>query len=56
MDKRSEGIKVVCKSSCPIETIEGFNKRIAEIIAIKFSKEFIGKLISEYESNKQNIT
>lgn len=49
MDKKREGIRVISKEPCPKETIEGFNKRIAEIITMKFSKEFIEKVINEYE-------
>lgn len=51
MANNSGGIKVISKSPCPIETINEFNKRIVEIIVIKYPKEFIEKVIREYEKN-----
>lgn len=53
MGKRDSGIKVISEGPCPKETVEGFNKRIAEVIAMKFSKEFIEKVINEYEKKNQ---
>lgn len=43
-------IKVVCSKSCPKETVDEFNKRIAEIILLKYSKEIIDKVIDEYNN------
>ena len=55
MDKSCGGITVVSKGPCPIETIEGFNKRIVEIIAMKYPKEVIEKIINEYERSLLKI-
>lgn len=56
MTKRGGGIKVISNGPCPIEAIEGFNRRIAEILAMKFPKETIEKIIAEYERNKDKIS
>jgi hypothetical protein len=56
MDKRGGGIKVISKNTCPVETIEGFNKRIAEVIAMKYSKEIIEEIIREYDRDNQRCS
>lgn len=55
MSNKIRDIKVISNGSCPIETINGFNRRIAEIIEMKFSKNIIEKIIHENEKNNINI-
>ncbi|MEQ8155663.1 MAG: hypothetical protein ABRQ25_12370 [Clostridiaceae bacterium] len=47
MPKSNGGIKVVSNYLCDAKSIENFNRRIAEIISRKFSKEFISQFINE---------
>lgn len=47
MPKSTGGIKVVSNYPCDPKSIENFNRRIAEIISRKFSKEFISQFINE---------
>jgi len=44
-------IKVICSKACPEETVGEFNKKIAEIIFLKYSREIIDKFIDEYDDN-----
>lgn len=55
MGNKDGGIKVVSNGSCPIETISGFNRRIAEIIVMKFPKDVVEKIISVYKEKDQRI-
>lgn len=52
MGNRGVEIKVVSNNLCTEKTIKEFNKRIAEIIAMKYSKEVIEKIINEYEKKR----
>ncbi|MEQ8196459.1 MAG: hypothetical protein ABRQ27_00360 [Clostridiaceae bacterium] len=47
MPKSNGGIKIVSNYPCDAKSIENFNRRIAEIISRKFSKEFISQFINE---------
>lgn len=49
VNNKNSGIKVITGSLCPDETIKEFNRRIAEIVSMKYSKEIIEEIISEYE-------
>lgn len=56
MGNKGGGIKVINNGPCPIETINGFNRRIAEMIAMKYPKEVVEEIISEYEKKNQKIS
>lgn len=51
MANKAREIKVISNKVCPIETINSFNKRIAEFILMKYSKEVIEKLVNKYEKS-----
>jgi hypothetical protein len=55
MGNKDGGIKVVSNTPCPIETISAFNRRIAEIIVMRFPKDVVEKIISEYKNKDQRI-
>ena len=55
MAKLVRNIRVVNNGPCPIKAIDEFNRRIAEILLMKFSRETIEKVIIEYEKSKEKI-
>lgn len=55
MGKTGREIKVTSNGLCDEETINEFNRRIAEIIAMKFQKNIVKEIITQYENkNKKN--
>lgn len=50
--KNNRKIKVISNGLCAEETKNEFNRRIAEVIAMKYPKNIIKEIISEYENKK----